>query len=238
MKTPRALLLYDDDNDCELLRSTMSDEGWEVEEAPLGPEAIKPAAGYGLVLFDVQRLSPQAWELIQAWRDTAPDTLLLVAGGRTTQANRVALLETGVAAYVNKPMGLPELRARMRAALRRSQSHDPRRRTFTFGSLTIDLDARTVRSSGHESRLTPSECVILEQLTLHPNQTVPSSVLVKTLWGADPQKGAHSLRLFIQRLRKKLEPDPAHPCYLVTDPAMGYRFQVPEEVSSNNYLDH
>ena len=81
----------------------------------------------------------------------------------------------------------------------------------------------------HDVRLTPTECGILEYLASHANQTVPCDELVKMLWGADPQKGVHSLRLFIRKLRQKLEPDPTHPQYLVTDPTIGYRLQVPTE---------
>ena len=86
--------------------------------------------------------------------------------------------------------------------------------------------------AGREIRLTPTECGILEHLASHVNQTVPCSDLVKMLWGPDPQKGVHSIRRFISKLRQKLEPDPAHPRYLVTEPAIGYRLRVPVETLS------
>jgi two-component system KDP operon response regulator KdpE len=166
-------------------------------------------------------------EVARAWRDAALETTLVVIGTRTAQASRIAVLESGVDAYLVKPLVLPELRARVRAALRRFRSQNARVRRLSIGEGTIDLEARVITTTGRETRLTPTECGILEHLAAHLNQTVPRNELVRTLWGSDPQKGAHSLRLFIRRLRQKLEPDPTRPQYLVTDPAIGYRLQIP-----------
>jgi len=233
MKTPRALLLYEESTDCGLLRAVLSEEGCDVEQTPLDPHTSVPVTGYHLVLFDIQRMNPGLLGIIRSWRDRTPDTMLIVTGGRTTQANRIAALETGVSAYLIKPLMLPELRARIRAELRRFRSQESRLRCFSIGSGTIDLDARLVRAENGYARLTRTECEILEHLAAHINQTVPSGDLVKTLWGADPQKGVHSLRLFIRKLRNKLEPDPAHPRYLVTEPAIGYRLQVPPAMATD-----
>jgi two-component system, OmpR family, KDP operon response regulator KdpE len=230
MKNARALLLHEDNTDSGLLRTVLASEGCEVEEGPLNLHKSTPANGYRIVVFDIQRLSARLLEVIRQWRDGASETMFLVAGSRAAQASRIAVLETGVDAYLTKPLAVGELRARIRAALRRFQSHDSRLRCFPLGSVTIDLEARMIRGSDRDRRLTPTECVILEQLALHMNQTVPSMELVKTLWGSDPQKGVHSLRLFIRKLRNKLEPDPAHPRYLVTEPTIGYRLQVAPEL--------
>ena len=114
----------------------------------------------------------------------------------------------------------------MRAATRRLRSLDTHIRRLPFADGLIDLDARVVQLAGRDIHLTPTECGILEHLSLHANQTVPSEALVKVLWGSDPQKGVHSLRPFIRKLRQKLEPDPAHPRYIITQPATGYRLQL------------
>jgi len=237
MKNARVLLLHEESNDSGLLRAVLAGEGCEVEEAPLNLHTAVAPDGYRIVVFDIQRLSARFLEVIRAWRDAASETMLIVAGGRAAQANRIAVLETGADAYLTKPLAAAELRARIRAALRRFQSHDSRLRCFPLGSGTIDLEARMIRSAGRDTRLTPTECGILEHLALHMNQTVPSTDLVKTLWGSDPQKGVHSLRLFIRKLRNKLEPDPAHPRYLVTEPTIGYRLQVAPELVGRS-LDH
>ena len=233
MRSPRALLLYEEHNNYELFRTLIRSEGCDVKEAALETQAAAPAAGYSLVLFDVQRITTTLLDLVRAWRDVLPDTTLIVCGSRTAQANRIALLETGVHAYLTKPVIVAELHARIRAALRRFRSQDSRSRRLSLGAGTIDLEARVVRAANHDVRLTPTECGILEYLASHANQTVPCDELVRTVWGADSQKGVHSLRLFIRKLRQKLEPDPTHPQYLVTDPTVGYRLQVPAESVSS-----
>jgi two-component system KDP operon response regulator KdpE len=230
MKSPKALLLYEEGNTYELLRSVILNEGCEVEEAPVDTQtAATPVGGYCLVLFDIHRPTRRLLEVLRAWHDDVPGTTVLVVGSRTAEANRIAVLETGVNAYLKKPVIVPELAARVRAALRRSRSHDVRLRQLPFGTGIIDLEARIISSPEGHVRLTPTECGILEHLALHLNQTVPRSDLVKTLWGSDPQKGVHSLRLFIRKLRQKLEPDPTHPIYLITEPTIGYRLQAPLE---------
>jgi two-component system KDP operon response regulator KdpE len=227
MKSPKALLLYEEETNCAFFRALLAEEGYEVDEAPLDIHTAAPVEGYCLVLFDIQRLTSRLLELVRGWRDTVSDTCVIVVGGRITQDSRIAVLETGVSAYFAKPVVVPELRARLRAALRRFRSHDARLRRFAWGDDAIDLEARLARVAGREVRLTPTECEILEHLAARVNQTVPCDDLVKMLWGSDPRKGAHSLRLFISKLRHKLESDPAHPRLLVTEPTIGYRLQVP-----------
>jgi len=231
MRSPRALLLHQARNNTAELQALVRSEGCEVDEAPINPQMPSvPARGYCLVLFDIERPTERLLEFFRAWRDEAPDASLVVIGGRTSQANRIAVLETGVSAYLTKPVVIPELAARIRAALRRSRSQETRLRQVPFGAGVIDLEARLFRSPQVDVHLTPTECSILEHLATHMNQTVQPSDLVRMLWGADPQKGVHSLRLFIRKLRQKLEPDPTHPIYLVTDPTIGYRLQQPSEV--------
>jgi two-component system KDP operon response regulator KdpE len=227
MKPPRALLLYEREGHCELLRAVLTGEGYAVDESPLDPRPSAPVSDYCLVLFDVQRPTSRLLDITRAWRDEASGTTLIMAGNRTTQANRVAVLESGVNAYLAKPLIVAELRARIRASLSRFHSREARARHFCFAESTIDLDARHIRVAGREVRLTPTECGILEHLVAHVNQTVRCNDLVKMLWGPDPQKGVHSIRRFISKLRQKLEPDPGHPRYLVTEPAIGYRLQIP-----------
>jgi two-component system KDP operon response regulator KdpE len=225
VKPPLALLLYENDSDCEFLRSAMSDEGCEVEEAPFHLNSGDRAAGYWLIVIDLQRTTSRAMQCIKSWRESEPEATILVASS-SAPASRIAMLETGVDACLDKPLDLRELRARIRTAVRRFRPGQPRGRCFSLGRSLIDLEARVVHGEGTDSRLTPTECTILALLAQHLDQTVPSGAIVKQLWGEDPRKGVHSLRLFIRRLRKKIEPDPAHPRYLVTDPVVGYRLQA------------
>ena len=96
-----------------------------------------------------------------------------------------------------------------------------------MGPSTIDLDRHRIRTGTREIHLTPTECSLLGHLASRLNQTVPSAELVRALWGLDANKGVHSLRVFIKSLRKKIEPSPDSPQYLVTEPRLGYRLQVP-----------
>ena len=136
------------------------------------------------------------------------------------------MLEAGLDAYLTEPIGLAELRARLRAAVRRVRPRNTRVWRLYDEGPEIDLDARMIHTSAGPASLTPTECRILEQLALHLNRTVPANELVGALWGGDQRKGVHSLRFFIKNLRNKLEPDPTRPQYLVTDPAVGYRLQM------------
>jgi two-component system, OmpR family, KDP operon response regulator KdpE len=237
MKTPRALLLYQEIDGTEVLRKVLEGEGCLVEDALLELHTSTMAEGLCVVVFDIHRLTARLLEVIRTWRDQVSDTVLLVIGSRTAPATRIAILETGVDAFLTKPVAVAELRARVRAALRRFHSQNASVRRFSFGFGIVDLEARMILGKGRDARLTPTECGILEHLSLHLNQTVPSTDLVRTLWGDDPQKGVHSLRLFIRKLRNKLEPDPAHPRYLVTEPAVGYRLQTGPEASLTKSLE-
>ena len=235
MTPPAALLLHDVDKDCRQLRSLIAGVGCTVEEALLnGPSASTPAGSYCLVLFVIKRHTAQIVDLIRDWHDGAPGTPLLGLGNRVARRSSIAMFEAGLDAYLTEPVGFPELRARIRAAMRRGQPRGARVLQLFREGPTIDLDARIVNSAGGSMALTPTEFRILEQLTLHMNQTVPSEELVGALWAGDQRKGVHSLRFFIKNLRHKLEPDPAHPRYLVTEAAVGYRLQIPAEASEQN----
>jgi two-component system, OmpR family, KDP operon response regulator KdpE len=234
MRPPRALLLYQDSNGTDQIRTVLKGEGFLVEDAPVESRPVAAGEGYSILVFDIHRFTARLLDVIRMWRDEVPDTILVIAGSRTAQATRMAVLETGVEAFLTKPVALPELRARVRATLRRFRSQNASVRKFDFGSGIIDLEARRIVGAGRDTRLTRTECGILEHLALHMNQTVPSTDLVKTLWGDDPQKGVHSLRLFIRKLRNKLEPDPAHPQYLVTEPTIGYRLQTRPQAATKS----
>jgi DNA-binding response OmpR family regulator len=189
MKSPRALLIYQAGNNPDLLRSVVLDEGGELEEAPFHTQAVAVLiASYRIVLFDMGRPTQHLLETLRAWRDQAPGTTMVVIGNRTTQQNRLAVLENGATAYLTKPLMVPELAARLRAAFRRTHPPAARPRQLAFRGGIIDLETRTIRASDGQVRLTPTECGILEQLVLHMNQTVPRGELVKTLWGTDPKR--------------------------------------------------
>lgn len=228
-KSARALVFHEYANKNAMLRTAISGQGCEVDEALFDPEAAaQPVEGYCFVLFDVQRPTRRLLQIIHDWRQDAPNTALVVAGNGTTQATQVALLEAGADAFLplSEAVSLDELAARAHAAVRRCRVQEPPLHQLSFGSSVIDFKTRSIRSGEGQFHLTKTECGILEHFAAHPNRTVPCMELVRSVWGSDPHRGPHSLRFLIKSLRRKLEPDPAHPRYLITDPTNGYRLQI------------
>jgi two-component system, OmpR family, KDP operon response regulator KdpE len=228
-KSARALVFHEYANRNARLRTAICGQGCEVDEALFDPEAAaKPVEGYCFVLFNVQRPTQRLLQIIRDWRQDAPNTALVVAGNGTTQATHVALLEAGADAFLplSESVSLDELAARAHAAVRRCRVQDPPLNQLSFGSSVIDLKARSIRSCQGQFHLTKTESGLLEHFAAHPNRTVPCMELVRSVWGSDPHKGPHSLRFLIKSLRRKLEPDPAHPRYLITEPTNGYRLQI------------
>jgi two-component system KDP operon response regulator KdpE len=144
---------------------------------------------------------------------------------RNAEADKVEALDAGADDFVTKPFSTPELLARIRAALRRVPSAtqgSPSR--IGLGPLVIDFGTRTVSLGSTTHRLTPKELDLLRYLTQHTNQAVPHRELLQAVWGPDYGDQVEYLRVFIMNLRKKIEPNPDNPEYIVTEPWIGYRF--------------
>ncbi len=151
---------------------------------------------------------------------------IIVLSVRESERDKVAALDAGADDYVTKPFGMDELLARLRAALRRAQpiAEEPVVATPHF---TIDLAAKRVTVADTEVHLTPTEWGILEVLVRHPGRLVTQRHLLQQVWGPQYEKETNYLRVYLAQLRRKLEPDPARPRYLLTEPGMGYRFELP-----------
>ena len=151
---------------------------------------------------------------------------VIVLSARSTSAEKVEALDAGADDYVTKPFGMDELLARIRAAVRRARR--PRPKAVERGRhrrFTVDL-ARTGCSAGDQPvRLTPTEWSLLELLVRHTGRLVPQKQLLTEVWGPPYEHETHYLRVYLAQLRRKLEPDPAHPRYLITEPGVGYRFE-------------
>jgi two-component system KDP operon response regulator KdpE len=141
-----------------------------------------------------------------------------------TEAAKVEALDAGADDFVTKPFSTPELLARIRAALRRIPVGQSAPSRLRIGELTIDFAARTVARGTSSAHLTPKELDLLRYLTLHANEAVPHRELLQAVWGPDYGDQVDYLRAFIKSLRKKVEPDPEHPQYIMTEPWIGYRF--------------
>jgi two-component system, OmpR family, KDP operon response regulator KdpE len=159
------------------------------------------------------------------------ETPILVLSARGAEKDKVAALDQGADDYVTKPFGAEELMARVRAAIRRSLGRDEALRgQLTRGDLTIDFDRRRVRRGGLDIRLTPKEFELLTLLLTHAGRVLTHKAILKAIWGPHGVDQPEHLRVLMGQLRKKIEPDPANPRYLVTEPWVGYRFaDEPEE---------
>jgi two-component system, OmpR family, KDP operon response regulator KdpE len=148
---------------------------------------------------------------------------------REREADKVAALDAGADDYVTKPFGINELLARLRAAVRRATPTDEPIPVVQTPDFRVDLGAKQITRNGREVRLTPTEWQLVEILVRHPGRLVSQRQLLQEVWGPKYQEETNYLRIFIAQIRRKLEPDPAHPCYFITEPGMGYRFQPKQE---------
>jgi len=178
-----------------------------------------------LVVLDLGLPDMDGVEVVSGLRgwSTVP---IVVLSARDAQRDKVAALDAGADDYVTKPFGMDELLARVRAALRRSSANDAGP-VVTTPDFVIDLAARTVLRGDVEVRLTPTEWHVLDVLVRNADKLVPQRQLLQEVWGPAYGTETNYLRVYLAQLRRKLEPDPAKPRYLHTEPGLGYRFSVP-----------
>jgi two-component system KDP operon response regulator KdpE len=245
----RVLIVDDEPQILRALRINLRARQYEVHTAATGTDALKTAAVHppDLVILDLGLPDIDGVEVIGGLRgwSAAP---IIVLSGRADGADKVAALDAGADDYVTKPFGMEELLARMRAAARRSGGGEelPRVR---LGALTVDLAAKRVtredadatgRSAAKEAasvtagtatdvRLTPTEWHLLEVLLRNPGKLLSQRQLLLDVWGPGYDSAGGNLRLYMAQLRRKLEPDPARPRWLITEPGMGYRYQPPDD---------
>ncbi|MGA1836009.1 response regulator [Herbiconiux sp. 11R-BC] len=226
----KILIADDDPQILRALRITLGSQGYDVVTAADGAEAIRLAAAEhpDLLMLDLGMPALDGLAVIEAVRGWSPVPILVVSG-RTGSADKVDALDAGADDYVTKPFAMDELFARIRALTRRTAT-GPGGATdapsVSFGGVTVDLVARQVTRDGDRSavRLTPTEWKILDLLVRNPGRLVTHQELLTEVWGTDRVKETGYLRLYLGQLRKKLEPDPAHPHHLLTEAGMGYRF--------------
>ncbi len=228
----RILVVDDEPQILRALRINLRVRNYDVDTAATGAEALDHASKHppDLVILDLGLPDLDGVEVIQGLRGwtTAP---IIVLSGRADSIDKVEALDAGADDYVTKPFGMEELLARMRAVGRRvtADGDEPRAR---IGDLVVDLAAKRVTrepaAPGEEPadiRLTPTEWHLLEVLLRHPGKLLSQQQLLNEVWGPGYADATGNLRLYMAQLRRKLEPDPARPRWLRTEPGMGYRYQ-------------
>ncbi|WP_375399407.1 response regulator [uncultured Amnibacterium sp.] len=229
----KVVVADDDPQILAALRILLRAHGYELVLARTGKQALDAAAHDhpDLVMLDLGMPQLNGIEVIRAIRGWSRIPILVVSG-RTDSADKVAALDAGADDYVTKPFAADELLARIRALTRRIAADDASAApAVRFGDVAIDLASRRVTRGvgGTEQvvRLTPTEWAIIELLLRHPGRLVTQRTVLSEVWGPGHANDTGYLRLYLAQLRKKLEPDPSRPKYLLTEPGMGYRF-VPE----------
>jgi two-component system KDP operon response regulator KdpE len=207
------------------LRINLRARKYEVDTAQTGAQALATAAHHppDLVILDLGLPDLDGVEVIGGLRGWT-DAPIIVLSGRADSTDKVEALDAGADDYVTKPFGMDELLARMRAVTRRGPA-EPDAPTVGLGDVTIDLAAKHVSKNGQDIRLTPTEWHLLEVLLRHPGKLLSQRQLLLEVWGPGYAEATGNLRLYMAQLRRKLEPDPARPRWLLTEPGMGYRFQ-------------
>lgn len=228
MSTPTILVVDDEPQIRRVMRTTLSSNGYAVIEAKSGEEALEALRKEHpeLILLDVNMPGIGGLEACREIRDQS-DVAIIMLTVRNTEHDKVLALDAGADDYVVKPFSIEELLARIRAALRRMPSAEPMP-TYISSDLEIDFERRKVLVKGGPVRLTPKEFEILRQLVLSQGKPLEHRRLLQAVWGPDYGNETEYLRVFINQLRKKIEPDPAHPKYIHTEPWVGYRFEPTE----------
>ncbi len=221
----RVLVVDDEPNILATLAPLLRSRGYEVFTAMSGRAAIetidreKP----DLVVLDLGLPDIDGVEVCRQVRESS-NVPIVVLSARGSEGDKVRALDVGADDYVTKPFGAEELLARIRAGLRRADAPSPASEPIARGDLVIDREKFRVLRSGDEIRLTPKEFELLTYLAQHPGRVLTHRVILKAIWGPNAVDQPEHLRVLIAALRKKIEPNPSTPKYILTEPWVGYRF--------------
>lgn len=220
------ILVVDDEPQIRrVMRSTLSIHGYVITEASNGEDAIESVRKNrpDLVLLDVNMPGIGGLEACREIRRSS-DAPIIMLTVRNAERDKVLALDAGADDYVVKPFGIEELLARIRAALRRYSPGDAVP-PFVSKDVSIDFESRQVTVRGRTVHLTPKEYDVLKHLVANQGKPLTHRRLLQSVWGPDYGEETENLRVVINQLRKKIESDPAHPKYILTEPWIGYRFQ-------------
>jgi two-component system, OmpR family, KDP operon response regulator KdpE len=220
----RILVVDDDPHLLRALTIALTARGYRTSAAPDATTALEAAADAtpDLAVIDLGLPDMDGINIVESLRgwSTAP---IIVLSARHDETAKINALDAGADDYVTKPFGMGELLARVRAALRRATPADEQP-VVTTTAFTIDLAAKRVTTPAGETRLTPTEWHLLEVLVRNPGRLVTQRQLLHEVWGPRYEKETNYLRVHLANLRRKLEPEPSRPRYLITEPGIGYRF--------------
>jgi two-component system, OmpR family, KDP operon response regulator KdpE len=228
VSSSRILMVDDEPQIRRALRSTLAALGFVVADAESGEAALEMVRDekFDLILLDINMPGLSGLETCRAIRARSNVGILMVTV-RDRAEDKIEALDAGADGYVTKPFDVNELLARIRAALRRAPASAlAESKVLQLDGLEIRFHDRQVRINGRVTRLTPTELELLHYFVTHANSVLPHDKILQAVWGPDYGDEVEYLRVFVNQLRKKIEPDPARPRFILTEPWLGYRFDM------------
>jgi two-component system, OmpR family, KDP operon response regulator KdpE len=223
---PRVLVIDDERAIRRFLRASLTAHGYTVFEAASGQEGLEAVTAKrpDLIILDLGLPDLEGVEVTRQLREWT-QTPIIVLSVREQETDKIAALDSGADDYLSKPFGVGELMARLRVALRHA-AQPAAEPTFAAGELSVDLARRRVTVADDEVQLTPTEYDLLKLLVNHADKVLTHRLILRQVWGAGYADEFHLLRVNISNLRRKIEPDPARPRYILTEPGVGYRLRT------------
>jgi two-component system KDP operon response regulator KdpE len=233
MNTAERILIVDDEPQIRrVMKTALASNGYEAYEARTGEEALESlrANNPDLILLDMNMPGMGGMAACREIRAVS-EVPIIILSVRDSEQDKIAALDAGADDYITKPFSVNELLARIRANLRRlgGPTGATEESIIVAENFSVNIAARQVTIKGKVVRLTPKEFDLLRYLLANANKPIPHRKLLQTIWGPDYGDEVEYLRVFVSQLRKKIEPDHAHPRYIVTEPWIGYRFVLPQE---------
>lgn len=230
MNKIQILVVDDEPRYLKLVRYNLEAAGYEVLTVASGEEALSMVAGTNpdLIILDIRLPGIDGYEVCTRIREfSATPIIMLTAKGE--EGEKVQGLRLGADDYIAKPFGAEELVARVESVLRRSRTLEVEAPPIlTIGELSIDFVQRKVTRGGQEVSLSPTEYRLLQYLAVNAGRVIVQEELLRKVWGPEYREGYEGLRVYIRRLRKKIEPDPGNPTYVITKPGVGYMLAYPD----------
>ena len=225
---PLKVLVIDDEPPIrKLLRMGLESQGYQTMDASNAKAALELMSDKpDLVILDLGLPDMEGLELLRQIRARREDLPVVVLSSRGDETAKVAALDQGADDYVTKPFGMEELLARIRAALRHQLQVQGERPVFKIGDLSVDLVRRIVKIRDRDVKLSPKEYELLRIMVQHAGKVLTQKFLLNQLWAVPID--AQYLRVYVRQLRHKIEPDPARPCYILTETGIGYRLRSPD----------
>jgi two-component system, OmpR family, KDP operon response regulator KdpE len=223
----RVLVVDDEPQILRGLKTNLVARGYEVDTAAEGETALELASRRrpDVVIVDLGLPGIDGVEVIRGLRSWSSASIIVLSA-REQESEKVAALDAGADDYITKPFGMGELLARVRASERRLTAADEELPVVTTPTFSVDLAAKKVLAAdGSLVRLTPTEWHVVEILVRHPGKLASQRQLLQEVWGPRYENETNYLRVYMAQIRRKLEPDPAHPRHFITEPGMGYRFE-------------